>query len=305
MRFQLTLSPYFLYVILCLIVLNSCKKTLEEEKVFAQDKTIEGYILSKKWEYTSENGIYHAVRVPAYGYQVAYGDTVTFWYKGYTLNGEVFETNIKSVAKLARLDTTVRSFDPLVVVAGKGILIGGLDDGLLLSCEKEQATILFTSANGFGKDHVGPIKPWSPLAYDIEIVKLNSKNIRQEQAIIDNLDLLGDGFTKDTSGLYYKTLPLGPNPKPAATDSVWGWYKGTLPDGTVVDLSVDHLKFSLSDKNIPMGVRLGFMLTQKGGSTDLVLPSYLGFGIKGEDGLIKPYQTLKYKIRLDSIKLNK
>ena len=302
MRFQLTLSPSLFYITFSLIVLTSCKKALEEEKVYSENKSIEDFLQTKKWEYTNVDGVYHAVRKIGYGYQVAYGDTVTFWYKGYTLSGKVFETNIDSVAKSAKLDTTIRSFDPLVVIAGKSNLISGLDKGLLLSNENEEATILFSSDFGFGNNAIGPVKPWSPLAYNIQIRKLNGVNIEKEKAFIENLDLLNSGF-KDTLGMYYKFLLLGSNSIPIATDTIWGWYKGTLPDGTVIkDLGDGDQKIALSDVNIPVGVRLGFRKTKKGGLTSLVLPSYMGFGIKGERGGVGPYQTLFYQIRLDSIK---
>jgi FKBP-type peptidyl-prolyl cis-trans isomerase len=303
MRFRLTLSPSLFYVIFSLIVLVACKKSLEDERVYSENKSIEDFIQLNNLEYTNVEGVYHATRVTGYGYQVAYDDTVTFWYVGYTLEGKIFETNVKSIAISAKLDTTIRSFEPLTVIAGRGTLISGLDKGLLLSNENELATILFPSTMGFGNNAIGPIKQWSPLAYDIQIVKLNGVNIQKEKAIIENLDLLANGFT-DTLGLYYKFLLLGSNSKPIATDTIWGWYKGTLPDGTVIkDLGTGNQKIALSDKSIPVGVRLGFMLTKSGGGiTDLVLPSYFGYGINGEIGVVNPYQTLFYQIRLDSIK---
>ena len=57
----------------------------------------------------------------------------------------------------------------------------------------------------------------------------------------------------------------------------------------------------MASKDLPDGLRLGFMLTKEKGITELVLPSYLGFGNNG-NSLVKPYETVRYRIRLDSIK---
>ena len=302
MRFRLTLTPYFISFVFCFSTFISCKKTLEEERTYSEIKSIESYIQSKKWNSTNSNGIYHVVRESSYGYRISEGDTVSFYYKGYTLNGKVFDTNIKSEAILAKLDTNVRSLKPIITIAGSGNLISGLDKGLLLLNDKEKATLLFTSSQGYGSNILGPINQWSPVAFDIEILKVNSINIQKENSFIANLNLIGNGFTKDISGLYYKFLLLGVDSKPSVNDTIWGWFKGSLPDGTVIeDVGTGNTQIILSSESIPEGVRLGFLLTQKGGITDLVSPSYLGFGNKGS-GIIKPYQTLIYKIRLDSIK---
>jgi len=302
MRIRLTLTQYFLFIIFGSVGFNACNKSLEEERVYTQDKTIESYILKKSWEFTKVEGVYHIINTPSFGYQVAVGDTVTFWYTAYTLDGNVFDTNIQSVAETANLDTNVRSFEPIVTIAGKGKLISGLDEGMLLLRDGEQATILFPSSLGFGSNAIGPVEEWSPLAYSIELIKVNGANIQDENAYFENLALVDEGFTKDTSGLYLKYLLLGSESEPTVTDTIWGWCKGTLPDGTVIeDFGDENQQIILSNEDIPEGVRLGFLLTKKGGLTELVIPSFLGFGNSGL-GDVEPYQTLLYQIRFDSIK---
>jgi len=303
MRIKLTLAHYLICFSLFFLALPSCKKTLEEERNYSEQVSIEKYLLGKKWVYTTESGIYHVVRTKSYGYQVAKGDTIEFWYKGYTLKGIVFDTNIKSDAKIAELDTLIRSFDPVSIIAGEGKLIEGLNDGLLQMREGEYATLLFTSSFGFGDNTMGLVEPWSPLAFDVTLVKVNSFNIQKEKSSLSGLNLTASGFSEDiSSGLYYKYINTVIGSSPIATDTIYGWYKGTLIDGTIIDeISTENQQIVLSDENIPEGIRLGFMLTKVTGITDLVLPSYLGFGIKGNE-VVEPYQTVFYRIRLDSIK---
>lgn len=307
MRFWLTLNPS-LYSLIFIIGLVSCEKSIEEERTYSENTRIESYIKEiikgKSWVYSKVDGVYHIIKKPTVGYQVNRGDTVTFWYKGYTLDGKVFDTNIKAEAKKAKLDTTIHSFEPLLVIAGKKNLIDGLDDGLLLLCEHEVATILFPSSLGFKGDIVGPVSQWSPLAYDIEVIKVNGKDIQKEKSYIEGLNLVGNGYSQDSTGLFYKFITLGSSLTPTINDTIYGWYKGTLPDGTVIrDLGHGNQQIILSNTDIPEGVKYGFMLAKIGSLADLVIPSFLGFGNKGL-GIVGPYQTTFYQIRLDSIKLN-
>lgn len=302
MRFQLTLTQYLICIFLAVSILNSCRKDLEEEKTFNENTSIEKYIATNKWIFNKVDGIYHVVRIPSFGYQVSAGDTVEFDYWAYTLNGKVFDTNVKSIAKIAKLDTLIRSFNHVITIAGKGNLISGVDNGLLQIREGEAAIILFSSSLGFGDNAIGPVPVWSPLAYDIVLIKVNGLNIQNEKSYINNLNLLAGGYSEDTSGLFFKYETTGIGIMPTIKDTIYGWYKGTLSDGTIIDsLESDSKQIVLLNDNIPEGVKLGFRLTAKNGITDLVLPSYLGFGNEGNK-LVKPYETIFYRIRLDSIK---
>ncbi|MHC1704920.1 MAG: FKBP-type peptidyl-prolyl cis-trans isomerase [Tenuifilaceae bacterium] len=281
---------------------TSCKKSLEDEKAYAEDKVIESYINKKGWKYTKVDGVYHVSRVPSYNYQVAEGDSVSFLFKGYTLGGFVFETNIKSEAIIAKLDTVTRTFEPISTVVGNEDLIKGVDIGLLQVNLGEEATLLFPSPLGFGNNAIGPIGHWTTLAYDIKVLSISNSKISQEKNYITSLNLENSGYSKDISGLYFKYLILGAGSSPTLNDTIYGWYKRTLADGTLVeDLRNDNPEIVLSKSEIPIGVRLGFTLAKEGGSSDLVVVSYLGYGING-NSVVEPYQTLFYQIRLDSIK---
>jgi len=302
MRYCINFYTSLLLLFILSFGLTSCKKSLEDEKAYAEDKKIETYINSKGWKYTKTDGVYHVTRVPSYNYQVAEGDNVSFLFKGYTLGGIVFETNIKSEAIIAKLDTNTRSFEPISTVVGNEDLIKGIDLGLQQVNQGEEATLLFPSTLGFGNNSIGPIGHWTTLAYDIKVLSISSPLISEEKNYITSLNLENAGYSKDISGLYFKYLILGAGSSPTLNDTIYGWYNRTLADGTIVeDLRNDNPEIVLSKSAIPIGVRLGFTLTHEGGSSDLVVVSYLGYGISG-NGLVKPYQTLFYQVHLDSIK---
>jgi len=288
------------------IPLISCKKVLEDEQVSNESRVIESFISKKKWSYTKENGIYRIVHNTNFGYHAAKGDTLRFKFKAYTLGGLVFETNIKAEAKKADLDTTVRSFEPLKTIAGESSLIQGLKDGLLLLNENDSATIIFPSTKGYGDNAVGPVEPNSPIAFDIKLISVNNAQIEQEKTYISSLNLTGAGYSCDPlSGLYYKYNIEGAGVTPTINDTIYCWYKGTLFDGTTIEeIKSANIIVILSTSGIRDGLKQGFIKTKKGGITDLVLPSYLGFGNKGNN-IVKPYETIRYQIRLDSIKMIK
>lgn len=302
MKFQS--SIFFVGIVLSssIFIFISCKKNNEEERTNDENRRIESFITTKKWEYTKTNNIYQIIRIPAYGYNVSLGDAVSINYSGYTLDGKVFDTNVKDIAKKAKLDTVIRSFRPLEFVVGESNLIEGLNSGLVGINEGDSATIIFPSSIGFGGNAFGTVESWSPLAYDIKLIKVNNVNIQKEISYISSLNLTAVGYNIDASGLFYKFELVGIGNTPAITDTIYGWYKGTLSNGAVFDEVVSNNKqIVLASKDLPDGLKLGFMLTKQSGITELVLPSYLGFGNDGKD-VIKPYETIRYRIRFDSIK---
>ena len=131
------------------MVFTSCENPLEVEiRAKANDK-IEAYITKKNWDFTAENGVYHVATSPTYGYEVNYGDTVSFWYVGSTFTSNtIFDTNIEAIALQYHLDTTARHFEPLTVVMGQDNLLEGLHNGLLICRLGQESSIFFNSSYG-------------------------------------------------------------------------------------------------------------------------------------------------------------
>ncbi len=105
--------------------------------------------------------------------------------------------------------------------------------------------------------------------------------------------------TKPTaSGLIYMEMKKGSGPHPAATDQVKVHYTGALLDGTKFDSSVDRgepATFGLTQV-IP-GWTEGLQLMGKGGKAKLVIPSSLGWGAQGYQG-IPPYAGVTFTVEL-------
>ncbi len=157
-------------LLLLFVPIISCKKSLEDDKKFAEEALIEKYLTLKKLGYTKVNGVYHVVVDTSAQAIIEKGNMVSFWYKGYNLSGKVFDTNIKAVALSAKLDTAVRTMNPIRIEVGKGKLIKGLDLGMLQLKKGEKAILLFPSTLGYGDNSLGPLDPWTSLIFDIQVI---------------------------------------------------------------------------------------------------------------------------------------
>ena len=104
---------------------------------------------------------------------------------------------------------------------------------------------------------------------------------------------------KTESGLAYKILTPGKDPKPKATDTVKVHYKGTLIDGTEFDSSYKRnkpIEFPLN--RVIKGWTEGMQLIGKGGKIKLVIPSDLAYGNQGAPPSIPGGATLVFEVEL-------
>jgi FKBP-type peptidyl-prolyl cis-trans isomerase FkpA/FKBP-type peptidyl-prolyl cis-trans isomerase FklB len=110
------------------------------------------------------------------------------------------------------------------------------------------------------------------------------------------------GVQTTASGLQYIIQEAGNDVKPGPRDTVFVHYKGTLTDGTVFDEvpeTASAIQLTL-DRVIP-GWTEGLGLIGEGGKATLYIPSELGYGSRGTNG-IEPNSPLIFDIQLDSVK---
>jgi FKBP-type peptidyl-prolyl cis-trans isomerase FkpA len=101
------------------------------------------------------------------------GDSVYVNYTGRTLDGKVFDSSVEAVAKAAGLQQPGRNYEPIAFPVGRGNVIPGWDQGLLLLNAGSKATFLIPSKLAYGPSGAGQdIKPFSTLLFDVELVKV-------------------------------------------------------------------------------------------------------------------------------------
>lgn len=128
-----------------------------------EDSLLKKYIVDNKiTEKPSSTGIYTLIKTKGSGTTVAAGDTIEVKYKGTLLDGKEF-------------DNSERSPVPVKFPIGVGMVIPGWDEAIVGMKAGTKAKLVIPSAMAYGAQGGGPIEPFSPLVFDIEIVKVFKK----------------------------------------------------------------------------------------------------------------------------------
>lgn len=114
--------------------------------------------------------------------EIKAGDPFKINYTGKLLNGQVFDTTLKNIAKEAGLyqegngyaaaDAVQAASYDNVTMSGSSSLINGFKGGLfLLKYKGQKATVLFTSTHGYGSSGKGASIPgFASLIFELEVV---------------------------------------------------------------------------------------------------------------------------------------
>ena len=111
-------------------------------------------------------------------------------------------------------------------------------------------------------------------------------------------NLKNEGVEQTESGLQYQIIEAGNDVKPGPQDTVLVRYKGALVDGTVFDeVPAGAEPISLVLNRVIPGWTEGMQLIGEGGKAKLFIPSELGYGERGANG-IEPNSTLVFDVEL-------
>lgn len=127
-----------------------------------QETKIAAYAASKGLKLKkTDSGLYYTVVSEGSGAMPAQGDTVAVHYTGTLLSGEVFDSSIERNV-------------PFEFPVGKGMVIKGWDEGLLLFKEGTKAKLVIPSRLAYGEMGApgSIIGPNEVLVFDIELVKI-------------------------------------------------------------------------------------------------------------------------------------
>ena len=111
-------------------------------------------------------GTYIQILTPGTGEKVELGKYVSLKYKGMTLAGKVFDTN---------MDNTFNHTDPMNLVVGSQPLIKGFEEGIKELNEGAKARLFIPSALAYGNNAPPEIGPNANLIFDIEVLDVASQ----------------------------------------------------------------------------------------------------------------------------------
>ena len=158
---------HLLTALVALTLFISCNKNKEvtneptkEETVdivAKNDKEITDYIAKNKLKaQKSDSGLYYVINEPGTGAQPTAVSNVTVAYKGYFLDGTVFDESKQEGISFG-LDQVVKGWTegiPLFKTGGSGIL-------------------LVPAHLGYGNETMGPIPGGSALIFDVKLISVN------------------------------------------------------------------------------------------------------------------------------------
>ncbi|MDH4230037.1 MAG: FKBP-type peptidyl-prolyl cis-trans isomerase [Nitrospirota bacterium] len=107
------------------------------------------------------------------------------------------------------------------------------------------------------------------------------------------------GVQTTASGLQYRVITAGKGKKPTPSDQVTVNYKGALIDGTEFDSSYKRNE----PATFPVGGVIpgwveALQLMQEGSKWEVVIPSDLAYGPRGQGGIIGPNAVLVFEVEL-------
>jgi FKBP-type peptidyl-prolyl cis-trans isomerase FkpA len=146
----------------------------ESDKAKAAEPTkIKNYIAAKNLKpIQTASGLNYVITQAGNGPKIAVGDTAVVDYTGRLMNSteKVFDTSIKAVAqKDEKTFDKMRPYAPIRIEVGKRAVIPGWDEGLQLLNKGSKATFIIPSSLAYGEQGYGPIAPFSPLVFEVEL----------------------------------------------------------------------------------------------------------------------------------------
>lgn len=143
-------------------------KNEQKNETNREIKAIEDYLAKNKIKATkTPEGVFVVIKEAGdANAKIDSSKEVSVFYKGYTLKGETFDTNMKS------RDSASKPYD---VNLGTGTVIPGWEIGLPYFTKGAKGSIYVPAMLAYGPQANGPIKAYENLAFDIEIFDVNNK----------------------------------------------------------------------------------------------------------------------------------
>ncbi len=153
-------------------------KTVGETMKKAEPGKLQKYIADNNLKVTkTASGLNYVITKQGSGPTPVSGDTVQVNYTGKFLTGKVFETNVKDEAMKDKTTyNPMRQYAPIKFAVGIKQVIPGWDEGLLLMNKGSKATFVIPSALAYGEQGMGPIGPFTPLVFEVEMVNIIKPN---------------------------------------------------------------------------------------------------------------------------------
>jgi FKBP-type peptidyl-prolyl cis-trans isomerase len=227
----------------------------------------------------SSAGVYYVIDTPGDDVYPTSDAYVKISYKGYLLDGSVFDSSTEEGI----------SFDLLNVIPG-------FADGIKFFSTGSKGTILIPPSLAYGNAGIKNVVPGGAVViFDVEVISI--MNPQSEADIINYLDDNNLTAERTNTGLYYHIENQGDGAEITSNSLVVVKYKGTFINGVEFDASsATGANFDIS--NLIPGFAEGLQLFNVGGKGTLYIPPSLAYGSEGISGKIPRNAVLIFEIEI-------
>ncbi len=285
---------YALPGLLLLSIVVACEKEYESIESI-DDKNVTAYIQANKLnviEY-QDTGVYYEVIKSGTGPDVEYSDQVGLLLTIKSLDGKYTSLDTFSVSN--------RYYEFLGYFSPEGVRTGVKE---VLKKRSGVLRAIIPSRLAFGRNGNGQIPGNASL--DITVTVLDKSKIREyEDAVIKKYMTANSlsGFTKTSSGVYYKIAEPG-TASPITVDStITVEYTGKYLNGVVFDKAPAGSGYTLQLGQFIEAWKEIIPLIKQGGSLQLITPSSSAYGIQGDKSRgMAPFMTLDFTLKVTDVK---
>jgi FKBP-type peptidyl-prolyl cis-trans isomerase FkpA len=145
---------------------------MSEEQLVKDIAIIDQFLADNKIEATrAESGLRYIITQPGTGANAQSGQTVKVNYTGYLLDGQYFDSSVKSVAEEKGLFNPMRTYEPFEVKIDETGVIQGWHEALKYLNKGAKGTFYIPSTLAYGpQQRSAVIKENEILVFDIEVV---------------------------------------------------------------------------------------------------------------------------------------
>ncbi len=274
-------------------ILVSCVKEYDTIEVI-DDRNVKEYIQKNSISVQEYNGtgVYYQVVSPGVGPEVQYSELTPALITIRSLDGKYVAVDTFSNGN--RYYNYLGYFNPEAVRVGiKEVL------------KKSNGTIrmIVPSRLAFGRNGTAQIPGNSSLDITVKVLEKDKIPQYDDFTIIKYLEKNAlTGFSKTSTGIYYKIGQPGTGSPITIDSTVVANYTGKLLNGTVFDRALPGTEATFSLTSVIKGWQQAIPLINQGGTIRMIIPSILAYGMEGNSPSIPPFSCLDFEVNVTDVK---
>lgn len=238
-----------------------------------------------------QTGIYYQVVKQGTGPDLAYNQEIPLIYTVKSLDGKY--SSLDTFAVTNRHYSRFGYFEP-----------DSLREVLKYADAKQGGIVrvILPSRFAYGKKGSGPIPGNSSLDFTVSAITAAKLADYEDQVIQKYLQTNSlTGFTKNSSGVYYKIAEPGTGSPITLDSTITVQYTGKLFNGKVFDQTANGTTATFFLGSLIDGWKQIIPLIKEGGSVRMIIPSTSAYGVKGNGVSIPPFSSLDFDMKVTAV----